>query len=240
MSADEQCKTPPAVPKRPWKWLEPLYGGGARRLIGYTPEAVAAWKEEVAAYEAWHAENRKRLTELHAAAVQAVRDMGAETSYREQTGTRRGLPVYRTVLLKDALLPFFKATGYSRVDTSLEQEERHVRKEAEEKREQERRDATVAMRDRAITWLLARGLVLGKDFTSEGALSRANDIAAEEEIARRKAEGGLHEFSGDDSCESCGGWDGESHRCDCGNRRVSWVTTGWHTFEEPSVTGEAY
>lgn len=35
-----------------------------------------------------------------------------------------------------------------------------------------------------------------------------------------------------------GGWDGESHRCECGNRRVSWSIDG--TFEKPCVWGEAY
>lgn len=27
-----------------------------------------------------------------------------------------------------------------------------------------------------------------------------------------------------DELDECGGWDGTSRRCDCGNRRVSWST----------------
>ncbi len=33
------------------------------------------------------------------------------------------------------------------------------------------------------------------------------------------------------NCESssgCAGWDGNSRRCDCGNRRVYWATTKLH------------
>jgi hypothetical protein len=32
----------------------------------------------------------------------------------------------------------------------------------------------------------------------------------------------------DDGDEECGGWDGESRRCDCGNRRVYWETQQQH------------
>ena len=33
------------------------------------------------------------------------------------------------------------------------------------------------------------------------------------------------DFDGNDFCDDdCLGWDGESRRCDCGNRRVYWET----------------
>lgn len=44
-------------------------------------------------------------------------------------------------------------------------------------------------------------------------------------------DGGVDEFEGmncndySDDGTFCSGWDGESRRCDCGNRRVSWATT---------------
>lgn len=35
-----------------------------------------------------------------------------------------------------------------------------------------------------------------------------------------------HSFAGADDCdEECKGWDGESYRCQCGNRRVYWDTS---------------
>jgi hypothetical protein len=54
--------------------------------------------------------------------------------------------------------------------------------------------------------------------------------APEEAIAAAKAsasEEGMISFDGhncDDLGRDCMGWDGESHRCDCGNRRVYWDT----------------
>lgn len=38
--------------------------------------------------------------------------------------------------------------------------------------------------------------------------------------------------------DECAGWDGRSRRCECGNRRVDWVSHG--DFENPYVRGEAW
>lgn len=40
-------------------------------------------------------------------------------------------------------------------------------------------------------------------------------------IARKMDGQWLIDFDGK-NCEDCGGWDGESRRCSCGNRRVVW------------------
>lgn len=48
---------------------------------------------------------------------------------------------------------------------------------------------------------------------------------AEEAIAAKKPKDGeFIGFSGNNCDDPCAGWDGESRRCECGNRRVSWVT----------------
>ena len=95
------------------------------------------------------------------------------------------------------------------------------------------------LRTAAVVWLLARGKELGKDFDVDNALVVANEIAYTEECQRRST-GDLNSFYGEDNCESCGGWDGVSHRCQCGNRRVSWTQGDDHTFESPSIYAEAY
>lgn len=46
--------------------------------------------------------------------------------------------------------------------------------------------------------------------------------------------GALYDFDGK-NCEDCPGWDGKSKRCECGNRRVSWVLG----FDGKSIYGEA-
>lgn len=40
------------------------------------------------------------------------------------------------------------------------------------------------------------------------------------------------------NCDDCSGWDGTSRRCNCGNRRVSWVVEEW--VNEPYAYAEAY
>jgi hypothetical protein len=55
-------------------------------------------------------------------------------------------------------------------------------------------------------------------------------------LEEMQAGGGFVSFDGDEFCEGCRGWDGMSRRCDCGNRRVEWVT-----FDDDSgVYAEAY
>ena len=59
--------------------------------------------------------------------------------------------------------------------------------------------------------------------TEEQAIEAAQTQAIED--------GGIDEFEGmncndySDDGTFCSGWDGESRRCDCGNRRVGWATT---------------
>ena len=82
--------------------------------------------------------------------------------------------------------------------------------------------------------------VLGKDFEVDTAVEIANTIAFKEEVTRLTGGGGWYQFDGDDYCEDCNGWDGESHRCDCGNRRMYWEQDDFHNFEHPSARATAY
>ncbi len=114
--------------------------------------------------------------------------------------------------------------------------EKAAKKAAAKKKELENNKKT----QEAISWLAERGLTLDNDFSLETAIARANDIASDEEIERRMASGGPFEFDGNSECSAeCDGWDGVSKRCNCGNRRVSWVE-GWdHSFKDPYVYAEA-
>lgn len=104
------------------------------------------------------------------------------------------------------------------------------------------------LKERAVVWLLAKGKTIGEDFTLDNALAVANELAYTEEVERTVAElkesGELVRFDGwncdDFAVSGCGGWDGYSRRCQCGNRRVGWVEGCGHTFEEPRINGEAY
>lgn len=123
--------------------------------------------------------------------------------------------------------------------------EDQLAKRAEEERKKKEADAEKQRKvqeytQRAVLWLQEHGKKLGEDFNLNNAVAEAEQLAFDQEVARLTLCGELHSFAGDDNCENCGGWDGVSRRCECGNRRVSW-TTGWgHSFEKPMVYAEAY
>lgn len=93
-----------------------------------------------------------------------------------------------------------------------------------------------AKKARAVLYLHAHGKTPGIDYTD--ALGAAANVRFDELVAEKVKGGGPFSFSGDDYCEGCSGWDGESKRCGCGNRRVSWSSHG--DFEDMYVFGEAY
>lgn len=126
----------------------------------------------------------------------------------------------------------------------LERREKQVEetKQKELKAKQEA-DAAIQLQTEAVVWLQGRGKILGSDFTVANALSYANDLAFDDEVAKRTLDalqsGGIG-FSGEDSCEDCSGWDGQSRRCNCGNRRVSWESGWGHSFKSPHIEAVAY
>jgi len=112
--------------------------------------------------------------------------------------------------------------------------------EAKKVKDMETSRAMETLTAEAILYLQSHGKVLGTDFTIGTALNEANHIAFDLAIKDKVKEGVLHSFSGEDNCENCGGWDGVSRRCECGNRRVSW-TQGWgFSFKNPDLEAEAY
>ena len=85
----------------------------------------------------------------------------------------------------------------------------------------------------AIEWLRKRDKILNVNFTYEDALKTANQLAFLEKVNEVKEDmekfvemeidDGFIAFRGDNNCRiSCRGWDGESNRCECGERRVGW------------------
>ena len=95
--------------------------------------------------------------------------------------------------------------------------------------------------EKAVNYLIEDGLKLGINFTIDEAISRANDISFIKEVSKVQHSDTYISFNGDDSCENCNGWDGISHRCDCGNRRVIWeFDTDIDFFLNPYIYGQAY
>ncbi|XAI95815.1 hypothetical protein [Microcystis phage Mae-JY24] len=133
--------------------------------------------------------------------------------------------------------------GKTASPTSLRE---RMAREAESKLQETKRREAAAVQDaltsRAVAYLVARNLVPGQDFTVGEALARALEIAGDERIRELVSKGGVVPFVGQNCDEiddrQCGGWDMQSHRCECGNRRVDWIVEG--TFESPYVYAEAY
>lgn len=132
----------------------------------------------------------------------------------------------------------------SRVQASYITRDRMAQeKEAKEKAEREkaeRENAISIMKGEAIQYLIERGKKINIDFTVDNAVEVANQLAFDYEVKRLESSDEPISFNGQDCCEDCSGWIPGSHRCECGNRRVSWVE-GWsHSFKEPQIYAEAY
>lgn len=233
----------PDKPKRPWdaRPSTPQFGT-IEYWRGVTAEAIVAQK---AIENGWQ-ETCRAISERNAARVLAAVKLLAEQgfpmarSWQEVTGRTRIRREHRSELLKDVLRSFLPKAPDTAFFGWFQDEERWLAGQA-----QRARDAVAAKEaegkvDRAIAYLLARSKVIGKDFTAKDAVGAATEIARGEEQTRLIASvgNGFMYFSGDDSCERCPGWNPSNHRCDCGNRRVSWSHEG--DFENLSVYAEAY
>ena len=95
----------------------------------------------------------------------------------------------------------------------------------------------------AIAYCISNGRIFGQDgFTIDTAISIANDIAYIKEKAKREAEigDGYISFDGQNCEDECDGWNPKDHRCECGNRRVSWTDGYYSDFRDMSIYAEAY
>lgn len=122
----------------------------------------------------------------------------------------------------------------------LEETERRARLRQEEENSIKAALKEKELQNEAVTWLLARGKKIGVDFNVAEAVMIANELAYHDECKRLTDQGEFISFNGQNCDGPCDGWLPGSHRCDCGNRRVDFVQGNFHTFKEPSVTGEAY
>jgi len=129
---------------------------------------------------------------------------------------------------------------------ALKREEERFKKNQKEildiQKKEFQEEYNLKLTQEAIIFLEKNGKQIGIDFSIETAIGEANslafDILVAEKIKENKEKGTLFSFGGEDNCEGCGGWDGSSRRCECGNRRVSWEHGG--DFRDMYIYGEAY
>jgi hypothetical protein len=131
--------------------------------------------------------------------------------------------------------------------STYEHRERMVKeKEEKEKAEAFKKEMEVKQSEllnQAIAYCLENGRTFGDGLSVENAIQVANDIAFQKEVARKETEigDGYIGFDGQNCEDECAGWNPQvSHRCECGNRRVSW-TGGWSSdFRNMDIYAEAY
>lgn len=197
-----------------------------RLLLDLTEDQINAWKKQESEC---NSRNHKLATEENNKRKEALKEFLKTIPATEV--------VYRKYLT--GKLPLVYYSEPYNLNYSITEPRNKLLQAAQDKKNQELHNSMV---DRAVAWLLAKGKVIGQDFTVADAIKTANDIAFEEEVKNRKKELGndaYTEFSGQ-NCDSCLGWDGVSPRCECGNRRVSWSFGYGHSFETPSIEAEAY
>ena len=140
----------------------------------------------------------------------------------------------------------YAARKYSQVISTYETRER-MEKEKEEKAQAEARKKEVEAKqsellNQAIAYCLENGRTFGDALTVENAIQVANDIAFQNEVARRESEigDGYIGFDGQNCEDPCEGWNPKDRRCQCGNRRVSWTDDYSSDFRNMTIYAEAY
>jgi hypothetical protein len=138
----------------------------------------------------------------------------------------------------------------SRSEWNVKSTYEHREQMVKEKEEKERAEAfkkemevkQSELLNQAIAYCLENGRTFGDALSVENAIQVANDIAFQKEVARKEAEigDGYIGFDGQNCEDECAGWNPNHHRCQCGNRRVSW-TEGWSSdFRNMEIYAEAY
>lgn len=124
----------------------------------------------------------------------------------------------------------------------LEREELQRKNEAEAIKEKENEAAKAMFQAKAIAYITVNSsMVVGVDYQICDAVEKADNIRftqmVKEALEKFNPEtDNFFDFDGK-NCDDCSGWDGESHRCNCGNRRVCWVSYGH--FDNMTIYGEA-
>jgi hypothetical protein len=146
---------------------------------------------------------------------------------------------YERVVNAARILYNVKSTYETRERLEKEKQE----KEAKLARLKEAEQIVSNLANEAIAYCIANGKVFGDGgFTIENAISIANDIAFQKEVERQEAEIGDEyiDFSGQNCDDPCEGWNPQHHRCQCGNRRVSWSEGYECNFKDMTIYAEAY
>jgi len=135
---------------------------------------------------------------------------------------------------------------YNRIKASYESRERTEKEKADREKAEQQQKALEAEKtqlvNQAIKYCLDNGRQFGDGLSVENAIQIANDIAFNKEVEHREAQAGddYIGFEGQNCEDPCEGWNPGGHRCQCGNRRVSWEENWNADFRDMSIYPAAY
>jgi len=225
---------------------QPGWNGSPDRIAQMRAQAEQYDQHNLAVAQEYHA----LYCAFRAAAEKIERKSEMRCTGRQRYSRMQNTPRWDAIVSSEPHRPL---SNKADLESKLESAERDRAREMEaaeaKERERQKKEAAQAKAGRAAAYLIALGWKIDRDSwidpksghgCGSDAVGIANDIALDVAIEDRKKEiaGGHIEFGGDDNCENCSGWDGDSHRCECGNRRVSWEHDG--DFESMNVWAEAY
>ena len=190
-----------------------------------TDEIIQAWEKETKECEEFNKELRNSLQVKHKQCLEIAKEIWGESSKEYK-------------YLHDKSAPWTPSFSFQ-LDVK-NKIKKYIDEQARLKMEQEQQKTIENMTIQATLYLTQRNIKIEPDWDAKTIIGKADTIAFDEKVAELQKDGGPFEFSGSDNCEGCSGWDGESHRCNCGNRRVDWVKGYGFSFLNPEVYAEAY
>ncbi len=240
---------PPKAPTAPWTRTYNTY---TSRYVysGLNIKTLKEYKAKIKLYEEAYKEYDRRRSEIVKMVASFLRESGFPDTRRVKVTSRAKYPKYQSERIEQVLLSFLPYE--SRVSLSTVSEEESLRTDDKEKEKKLESINKIAYRDKAVNFCISHGKKYGEDFTAETAIGLAEDIAFDLEVEKRrkdlKISNTFIDFNGNNCGDSwisgdyapCAGWDGESRRCDCGNRRVGWEKVDGFNFEDPHIYAEAW
>lgn len=211
----------------------PVAPGWDKLSLSDVDQLKAAAEEYRRQYDEYSKAYREYLVQADKFIIKLVNELESQGIPRFVSISLRGLQLKRNVemwtYLRAALVEPQHWTQQSRFDDRIREVERKVN---DRKAEADRRQAELlksGFLENAVAFLQEQGKILGKDFTLENAYECARELAREVAVKEKLSVPRpiFYSFDGDYNCEVCEGWDGESHRCSCGNRRVGWVESSF-------------
>lgn len=194
-------------------------------LVGFSDEKWSKLKEDFDLIEEQNKDIRKPYSEKLVEIRKLTKELFGEKSNEYK---------YVQNKMSTGTLPINRWFDHDRKRRQL------LDKMMKDKKEKETEEKILKYQQECVRYLLDQGYLLGEDFNLDNAITTAEEKVYDNEVQKYKDADKFINFNGDDNCEDCRGWNPNDHRCDCGNRRVSFTSGYEFTIHDPHIYAEAY